>query len=168
MKIKIPVKTRPASASPLTVDIVKENTIASLKASFAKEIDAAGLVQDKIAKIKAAKKKANAAYDAELKLLGETVDELTPLIESYQSLTNDNPDEPIEFYGTQYRLECGPKGKSRELTDLKGFADKIGMDAFWQIAKVNLGDVDKYLSQNEQAEFVKTERTSRGIKLIKL
>jgi hypothetical protein len=100
------------------------------------------------------------AYLAKVKVLNGMID----AIESY--------DADVEFTekGELFEVSAGPRAKNREIPDaaaLKAIKKKLGDDTFFNIAKVTLGDLDKYISEAEQSKLgvVKKTRGTRKIEV---
>lgn len=79
-----------------------------------------------------------------------------------QAMEKD-PDQVVSFEGTEKTIVFGEAAVTRELVDVEGAKKKLGNDTFFEIAKITLGDLDKYLTPEELAPLVKKGRGSRKI-----
>lgn len=129
--------SKPADTSQQSVMLSAVNTIVEIDA-WMTEVGAA----EKIKKYEASKKIVS-AYVAEMDMpAGETV----------------------TVKGTTGSLVYSARANQTQVTDMKALAEKLG-DAFWKIVKVNMGDLDKYLSTTEKLEYTQTTQTgSRSLK----
>jgi hypothetical protein len=102
---------------------------------------------------------------AELRILlreyEKLVKEQDTIKEGLKKLIPDgwNPASPFVFEGTEHDAEFSAQSEVRSVTDLMTVHKLLGDDVFYAIAKVSLKDLDKYLSEEEQGEFVAKERT---------
>jgi hypothetical protein len=105
------------------------------------------------------------ALTESLKTYKEKIKALNDLIDALGQYGDD-----VVFIerGTKYEVHAGVREKSREVVDLAGIRKKLGDKVFFDIAKVTLKDIDKYIAAAEQAKLglVKTSRTSRAIVVI--
>jgi hypothetical protein len=69
------------------------------------------------------------------------------------------PDEVVSFEGTTGVLEFSEKPVERQILDLAAVKKAMGPKVFMEVAKVTLGDVDKYLTPEEVAALVASDRT---------
>jgi hypothetical protein len=108
-------------------------------------------------------KKIKELQDAD-KDYGKKLKELVELINT----TANDPFEPVTAYGTQFKVEANPCSKSRFITDMQKVGELLGEDVFMQLAKVNITDLDKYMTppQLEQVTDVKPGSRSK-IEIIK-
>ncbi len=110
-----------------------------------------------------------AEIEATLKTLDPLVKEANEIKAELRGIadTNTPSDEPCSFSGTKFLYSLDPKTNERTVIDMEGVKNKLGKDLFFQIAKIGLADIDKYLSESERAKFIKIERTgSRRGKLV--
>lgn len=120
-----------------------------LISNFAHLIDKLGEMQpehDKRAK------KIKELEDAD-KEYGKLRKELCELLETVAS----GPFEPVEQYGEHYKVEAGPAAAQRFVTDMAKVRELLEDAVFMQLAKVNITDLDKYMTppQLEQVTDVK-------------
>lgn len=88
------------------------------------------------------------------------------LLGQIEALNTDKPeDDGYTADGVTGYIEFGPKGTERKITDIKFIQKRMGNDVFYSLAKVNLGDVDKYLTAAEREKCLKTDRTPRSHKV---
>ena len=77
-------------------------------------------------------------------------------------------DADVEGYmqrGAAFQVEIGPKGSKREVTDSRGVKKLLGDAVFFKIAKVNLKDLDDYMTLEERSEVIEVNRTKHAFKL---
>lgn len=151
MALKLQTKTKVA-------EVVKPKPKSKLE-QIALKVEEVGSLQKNAAKI-AEKIK---ALQVELEPYSTAVKQLEELANEY--LNDKNPDEEFTLNGTHYRAVVGKKGNKREITDLEYIRKRVGPKVFMEIASVKLSDVDNYLTPDEKAKCVKTERTKRNIKV---
>lgn len=101
---------------------------------------------------------------AEMKKYTDNEKKLQKLIDE---LPNGD-DENFELRGASYRAEVGPKGQSRSISDLKAVRDMLGEDTFMELAKVNLKDIDNYLTLPQREKVLAISRTQRSISIEKI
>lgn len=89
------------------------------------------------------------AVEALAKELKKLKEELVEYTDSKSTAT-----EGLELKGTGCLVFISARAKKREINDVKKVYELLGSKAFFEIATVTLGDVDKYISENEQKEFV--------------
>lgn len=130
-----------------------------LVSDFAELIDKVGALSDEAAEIKAQIK----GLQEKLKPYNEAVAEL----EEKLAELNIGPDDTKVELGTLYRLEVGKKGTSRTVTDMREVHQMLGDDLFYDLAKINLKDVDNYLTLPQRQKVLTEERTKRSFKLVK-
>lgn len=70
-----------------------------------------------------------------------------------------SPANPYVFQGIEHDAEFSAQAEVRTVNDLMSLHNLLGDDVFYAIAKVSLKDLDKYLSEQEQGEFVVKDRT---------
>lgn len=86
--------------------------------------------------------------------------ELVGQIEAHYAAKGD--DEEFVAEGSNGYIEFGKKGSERKITDMKHVRKVMGDKVFFELAKMNLGDVDKYLTQAERDKCIETSRTARS------
>lgn len=68
--------------------------------------------------------------------------------------------------GTKADFVVSACGTSRAINDMKGVRSAMGDKLFMEVAKVTLGDVDKYLTEDQKTKLVtETQEGSRSGKL---
>lgn len=102
---------------------------------------------------------------ATLKML---IDEFTPIEKRYDKLKKELqekiPDdassfETYNFMGISHIVVFSERPLVRTITDVNKVRDKLGEELFMQIVKVGLTELDKYLSEEEQADVVMSANT---------
>jgi len=81
--------------------------------------------------------------------------------------TNFKDDEDGEINGTEFVLEFGPKGTSREVSNVRQVHEMLGDELFYKLASVKLTDLDKYLTLPQREKVITIERTKRSFKVCK-
>lgn len=78
-----------------------------------------------------------------------------------------DPAVRVEMDGQECHMAFTAQESSREIVDMQGLIGalkaKIGYPALIGLIKINLGDVDKYLSEVESAPFIGTKPGSRKL-----
>lgn len=77
----------------------------------------------------------------------------------------DDVSEALIHLSPAFRCEIGSKGSSREITDLEKAKELLGQELFMKIAKINLGDLDKYLTLPQRELVIQTKRTTNTYKV---
>jgi hypothetical protein len=68
------------------------------------------------------------------------------------------PTDALQIKGKHWLLEIGPSAKNpAKLNDLPSAMKMLGQEVFNKIAKVNLGDLTKYLNPEQYAKVVNTD-----------
>jgi predicted nuclease with TOPRIM domain len=130
-----------------------------LLSDFAELIDLVGDLNEQAEPIY----KQIAALQEQLKPLSDATKELNAKVEELEL----DPDETREELGTCYRVEVGKRGVSRSIKDMEKVVELMGEELFLKTAKVNLKDLDAYLTLPQREEVLKTTRTARSSKLVK-
>lgn len=115
-------------------------------------------VKDKLAKIASIRKDAKAKTTALAAKITEDNAEVR------------DPNDTFSEKGAEFIAELGKRGTLREITDLpmiKQLMDDQDPDLFMKLAKMNIGDVDAYLTPEERELVLKTELKDRSIKIVK-
>jgi hypothetical protein len=113
-----------------------------------------------------------------LAAIKELQEQLKPFQEAKKALEeavlhldqSDSDRDPYEVYtekGAEYQVELGKQEAARSITDLKAVRDLMGDDVFMKVAKVNLKDVDNYLTLPEREAVLETKFGKREIKVHK-
>jgi len=81
--------------------------------------------------------------------------------DTLKSMIPDDAEEgdPVVFTGNKHAVEFSACGNVRTITDMKMLHKKLGDEVFYALATVKLTDLDKYLSVEEQEDFVVTSQT---------
>jgi|OpeIllAssembly_1097287.scaffolds.fasta_scaffold121730_3 hypothetical protein len=125
-------------------------------------------------KTKAAPKSATAMTVDRIIELKKQIDALAPITKEYDKLTKglreqameQDPSQPVVFEGTDYSVVFSEATKVRKIDNMMGLKKALGNEVFWEVAKITLTDVDKYLTPNESAEFITIENGARKIDII--
>lgn len=73
-------------------------------------------------------------------------------------------DAEIVLDGQKFQLELSKKGARTSVTDIKGIMKKlegVKVGLFMELAKINIGDLKKYLPANTVEEFCTTEHVNK-------
>jgi hypothetical protein len=139
-------------------------------------IDEIGTLQAQIAKLdEAIAEKAKDELEKREKLqkkLKPYVQELELLVATtYPSMDGDKPhplaDETFVVKGTKYQAEIGKAENKRELGDMKQLLELMGEETFFLKCKMNLADVDAYLTPDEKLLVVKELKAKRKYAIAK-
>jgi hypothetical protein len=133
--------------------------------TFAETLDKMADLQDEIAALDvkiAAKAKAETimrqAAAAKLAAFATQVSEA--LLEVH---ADDDPDAEFEELGSRFKAKVSKQGTERKVTDVEKVSKLMGKKVFWSLAKVNLGDIDKYLTPEEKLDVITTSRKPRSV-----
>jgi len=108
----------------------------------------------------------------ELAKLRKQVDEMKSIERSYDALRKEllsmvpfdwDPTEPFILEGTEHKVVFAPARSVRQVINLPALHKALGDDTFYAIVKVNVTDLDKYLTEAESAAFVASAQS--GIRL---
>lgn len=101
---------------------------------------------------------------AELKKFSDNEAKLQKLVDD---LPNDADDQFV-LRGASFRAEIGVKGSSRSISDMMAVRDMLGDKTFMELAKVNLKDIDNYLTLPQREKVLAVARTQRSISIEKI
>ena len=76
-----------------------------------------------------------------------------------------DPDQPHTFGTESFLVEAGKAGTRREIADMAKLRELLGDETFLSVAKVNMGDVDAYLTPPQKEQVVKSSRGERKVTL---
>ncbi len=89
------------------------------------------------------------------------------LIEKVETIMGVQPEETAQLTGLKYICSFSQKANKRTISNIKVAKSALGNEVFFKVAKINLTDLDKYLSEDERAECVTESRTGpRQVKFI--
>jgi glutamate-1-semialdehyde aminotransferase len=125
-------------------------------------------------KTKTAPKSATVAVVDRIVELKKAIDAIAPLQKEFKKLTDDlraqameqDPAHPVVFDGTDHSVLFTEAAKVRKLTDMQAVRKALGNDIFFEVAKVTLTDIDKYLSPEESAQLCTVESGPRKIDIV--
>jgi hypothetical protein len=125
-------------------------------------------------KSKTAVKSATAIAVDRLVELRKLIDAVTPAQKEYDKISKElraqameqDPTEPVVFEGTDHNVIFSEATKVRKIDNMLGIKKALGNEVFWDVAKVTLTDIDKYLTPNESAEFITIENGARKIEIV--
>lgn len=132
---------------------------------FAPEIVAIGEMQDAIIAIdEAIAKKFKAELEQRAELVKSANQRLKKLRGQLDELYESSPAEEtfIENAGT-HAVEIGKKGTQRKIKDMPKVYELMGKVQFFKLAKMDLKDIDSYLTPPERDEVLSSEPTARNI-----
>ena len=124
------------------------------------QIDLVGSHQNDVAKIKKQIKE----LTAKLKPYAEAESKLQAMVDELEL----GDDEEDTVSGERFRVEIGPRGNKRSIPDMAKVKAALGDLLFMKLATVTLKNLDDYLNPEQRGEVIKTDRTSRSIKLEKV
>lgn len=116
-----------------------------------------------------------AVLSAQVATFKPVLTEFDKLKKQISSIANDEdryPEtkSPVVLAGTMAVVEYSAAADAREISDINGLIGKLkaklGYDGLLALLKVTLGDMDKYLSENEAAPFIKWVTGSRSMKSV--
>jgi hypothetical protein len=90
---------------------------------------------------------------AKMVRLAELVAEFKKEAEAFE----DEPEkEDITFEGEKFRLKFGKRAKVRNVTKegKELFANKVGEEAFLEVATIPLSAIDQYVAKADQADYI--------------
>ena len=122
------------------------------------EITLTKAVRDKLNKIAALRKEA-----------GAKAKELATQITIHLDELAMTPNATTQEEGTKYIAEVGKRGTLRSIIDLstvKTLMDDQDEDLFMKLAKMNIGDIDAYLTPEERSLVLKTTLQNRSLKIV--
>lgn len=141
-----------------------------LVSEYAAKVDKLAKLQSDIAKLETAIAAKNAVELKKLTALkADQAELLNTLTEELNTEYEDKDDDTkfvVKGAKSGRAVEVGKKGTSRTITDMKTVHDVMDTGVFWKTVKMNLKDLDDYLTPEEREEVIKTERTKRPVKLI--
>ena len=94
-------------------------------------------------------------------------DKLKSLCELLHEIDEHDADEKFTELGQAYRAEFGKKGTSRSITKIEKVRELMGDETFFKVCSVTLKAIDDYLTPEEKAQVLETERTLRGVEIAK-
>jgi len=106
--------------------------------------------------------------------LKKIIDAVSPASKEFAKLTGElraqameqNPKETVVFEGSDYNVVFSEASTVRKLGDMKEVKKALGNEIFFEVAKVTLGDIDKYLTPNEVIPLVTVESGPRKIDIV--
>jgi hypothetical protein len=101
----------------------------------------------------------------EVDVMQKRVDEIKNRLQSVAA--DMPPEQEAVIKGSIGEVTFSPCRRETTITNKAGIAEKVGAEAFLAMAKVNLTDAKKYLSENELAAFTETGYGSRTLKVVK-
>lgn len=138
--------------------------------SFAEPIDELGALMTSLEKIRAGialreKKELEKAAAIEKKIKAAAEKLYPKLLEAYD---DDYADGEYVEAGNKFQAEIGKKANIREVSDMKmvqELLDDQQPGLFMKLAKINLGDLDDYLTPEERQAVITPSRGKRPIKI---
>ena len=106
--------------------------------------------------------------------LKKAIDAVASLAKEYSKLTTQlreqamqqDPSQVVSFEGTTHTVVFSEASKVRKLGDMKEIKKALGNEVFFEVAKVTLGDMDKYLTPEEINNLVTVEDGPRKIDVV--
>lgn len=148
-----------------TVETYAEINVSNIS-DFAAEIVAIGEMQDQVATIEGviAKK-----FAKELEQKDELLKEIGKRLKKLREQVNEefkekDPDSEYTENAGTHALVVGKAGNQRKVTDMKLLQDLMADDdVFYALIKMDLKDIDSYLTPPERELVLETTRTARPI-----
>jgi len=76
-------------------------------------------------------------------------------------------DAEVRFVGTAFDVTFSKCAHSRTIKDMKLAKKALGTEVFMEVATVTLGDIDKYVANNDQKDFIiEADDGARTFKLV--
>jgi len=127
-----------------------------------------------ILKKKVSPKNATAMVVDRIVALRKEIEAISPQQKEYDKLVKDlrtqameqDPDQIVAFEGTDVNLIFGEAAHTRAVKDMLAAKKALGNEVFFKVAKITLGDLDKYLTPEELGELVEEGRGARKIDFV--
>ena len=100
--------------------------------------------------------------------IGKEIDAYKALDKEYKELREklmarfpmtSMPADTVTFKGTKHKVEFSPMAMERRIINKTGLIERLTPATFVKIAEVKLGDIDKYLSPEEQKDIIEASQT---------
>lgn len=143
-------------------------TMITLKKKLAQESEQLSPLAQQIDLVGAMQKDAE-KITAQIKKLQEQLKPFKKQVELLQSMIDEldlDDDAKVEKAGQNFIAEIGPRGNSRSITNMAAIREFLGDDLFMQLATITLKNVDDYLTPPQKEQVLKTDRTSRSVKIV--
>lgn len=114
-----------------------------------------------------------AQISAEIEAVKPKLKRYEELKQTLQSVADAKFDQelPAVLKGEIGVAEYSAKGNSRSIKDMNeaigALKAKLGYDKLIELIKINLGDLDKYLTKEETAPLIQTGKGSRSLKSVR-
>lgn len=83
------------------------------------------------------------------------------------SIVNAPADQSVTIEGMEHDVVFSEKFVQRKITDMAKVRKALGAETFMEVAKVTLGDLDKYLSEKEREPLLEVTRSgARRMKVV--
>lgn len=107
----------------------------------------------------------------EIRSMAKQVKEAQRLLKAYDAakkwliaaLPATEDDWEVEINGV--KIEVSAPAKVRKVSDTAKLVEMLGPETFLQLAKISLGDLDKYLTEVQKSEVLTEERGSRSVSI---
>lgn len=83
------------------------------------------------------------------------------IIEAANATLGEDEELVLPINGMEIKI--GKRGSSRTITDIEKAVEFLGVETFLKVAKIGLGDIDKYLRPEEIEQCVTSQRTDTRI-----
>lgn len=151
MTIKLPKVTAPKKTTtlkPVAYPVVK--TIGQVLDEWVDMDKSAKKVREKIA-----------ALQQQLEPLAALEKQIAEFVQTNYPAT-EAPEEEYTVEGEHSRMRVRPSTQKREVVDKAVIKKAMGAKKYDELAEIKLGDIDKYLTPEEQAKALKISFTKRG------
>jgi hypothetical protein len=122
----------------------------------AKKSNALESLIDEVAELHASLK----AEDVKLKPMRTKLKEREALLEK-KLAAKIPPEEEGDAHGVRYSAHMAKQKETRAISNLTKAKEFLGEVTFMKLASIKLGDIDKYLTPDEQAECIEKKRSGK-------
>lgn len=99
---------------------------------------------------------------------------MTPMLKAItaelheRAMADLGPEDAHVYEGEAFVAKVGKEGNARSIVDPEHIREELGQELFNKLAKIGLGDIDKYLTPDQIGDAITSAKTGRrGIKFEK-
>jgi ABC-type transporter Mla subunit MlaD len=158
-------KKKQAAVEVVTTPVLSE---------LATQIDEIGGLQEKMGKLEREIEQLAGKQIAKLAELSKSCNVKMATLNHHLNAELDkagvDPDTPAVEKGAKFQAEVGKKGNQRVVTDMQlveNLLETSQPGLFMKLVKINLGDLDDYLTPQEREAVIDTQRTLRKAVVVK-